>query len=141
MGCLSRMVDVVGNVLDRQGDVSDVEWKSVHRAPPSLSRRSTATELFETGIKIIDVLVPLERGGKARLFGGAGIGKTSKAPCHLRKYLMVLPYHTLHQVKANSLFAVKRFDILKKREKNQTDTNVTKTYIQQSLRLPRRQAE
>jgi F-type H+-transporting ATPase subunit beta len=48
----------------------------VHRAPPPLSRRSTKSEVFETGIKVIDVLVPLERGGKAGLFGGAGVGKT-----------------------------------------------------------------
>ena len=53
-----------------------VEWRSVHRAPPPLSRRSTKSEVFETGIKVIDVLVPLERGGKAGLFGGAGVGKT-----------------------------------------------------------------
>ena len=55
---------------------SDVEWRSVHRAPPPLARRSTKSEIFETGIKVIDVLVPLERGGKAGLFGGAGVGKT-----------------------------------------------------------------
>jgi F-type H+-transporting ATPase subunit beta len=48
----------------------------VHRAPPPLDRRSTKSEIFETGIKVIDVLVPLERGGKAGLFGGAGVGKT-----------------------------------------------------------------
>jgi F-type H+-transporting ATPase subunit beta len=48
----------------------------VHRAPPPLARRSTKSEIFETGIKVIDVLVPLERGGKAGLFGGAGVGKT-----------------------------------------------------------------
>jgi F-type H+-transporting ATPase subunit beta len=54
----------------------DVEWRSVHRAPPPLARRSTKSEVFETGIKVIDVLVPLERGGKAGLFGGAGVGKT-----------------------------------------------------------------
>jgi F-type H+-transporting ATPase subunit beta len=48
----------------------------VHRAPPPLARRSTKSEVFETGIKIIDVLMPLERGGKAGLFGGAGVGKT-----------------------------------------------------------------
>lgn len=75
-GCLSHMFDVFGNVLDRQGEVSNVEWRSVHRAPPSLARRSTSSEVFETGIKIIDVLAPLERGGKAGLFGGAGVGKT-----------------------------------------------------------------
>ncbi len=75
-GCLSRMFDVFGKVLDRQGDVSNVQWRSVHRPPPSLARRSTKSEIFETGIKIIDVLAPLERGGKAGLFGGAGVGKT-----------------------------------------------------------------
>ena len=55
---------------------ADVEWRSVHRDPPPLARRSTKSEIFETGIKVIDVLVPLERGGKAGLFGGAGVGKT-----------------------------------------------------------------
>jgi F-type H+-transporting ATPase subunit beta len=48
----------------------------VHRSPPPLARRSTKSEIFETGIKIIDVLMPLERGGKAGLFGSTGVGKT-----------------------------------------------------------------
>ena len=73
---LSRMFDVFGNTIDRETALSDVEWRSVHCAPPSLARRSTKSEVFETGIKVIDVLVPLERGGKAGLFGGAGVGKT-----------------------------------------------------------------
>jgi len=73
---LSRMFDVFGNVIDRQPTPSGVEWRSVHRAPPPLARRSTKSEIFETGIKVIDVLSPLERGGKAGLFGGAGVGKT-----------------------------------------------------------------
>jgi F-type H+-transporting ATPase subunit beta len=73
---LSRMFDVFGNAIDRGAALSDVEWRSVHRAPPLLSDRSTKSEIFETGIKVIDVLVPLERGGKAGLFGGAGVGKT-----------------------------------------------------------------
>jgi len=73
---LSRMFDVFGNVIDREAALSDVEWRSVHRAPPSLAQRSSKSEIFETGIKIIDVLMPLERGGKAGLFGGAGVGKT-----------------------------------------------------------------
>src|SRR5450759_2214374 len=73
---LSRMFDVFGNVIDRQPALSDVQWRSVHRAPPPLSRRSTKSEVFETGIKVVDVLMPLERGGKAGLFGGAGVGKT-----------------------------------------------------------------
>lgn len=72
---LSRMFDVFGNAIDRLPP-PDVEWRSVHRAPPSLAKRSTKSEVFETGIKVIDVLMPLERGGKAGLFGGAGVGKT-----------------------------------------------------------------
>jgi F-type H+-transporting ATPase subunit beta len=75
-GILSRMFDVFGNVIDRGSPLADVEWRSVHRAPPALVRRSTQSEIFETGIKVIDVLVPMERGGKAGLFGGAGVGKT-----------------------------------------------------------------
>jgi F-type H+-transporting ATPase subunit beta len=73
---LSRMFDVFGRTIDREGELSDVEWRSVHKDPPPLARRSTKSEVFETGIKLIDVLVPLERGGKAGLFGGAGVGKT-----------------------------------------------------------------
>ena len=75
-GILSRMFDVFGNAIDRQAAPTDVQWRTVHRAPPPLARRSTKSEIFETGIKVIDVLVPLERGGKAGLFGGAGVGKT-----------------------------------------------------------------
>jgi F-type H+-transporting ATPase subunit beta len=75
-GIMARMFDVFGNAIDREGDLHNVEWRSVHRAPPSLTQRSTQSEIFETGIKVIDVLVPLERGGKAGLFGGAGVGKT-----------------------------------------------------------------
>jgi F-type H+-transporting ATPase subunit beta len=73
---ISRMFDVFGHAIDREPDPEDVEWRSIHRAPPPLSERSTRSEVFETGIKAIDVLVPLERGGKAGLFGGAGVGKT-----------------------------------------------------------------
>jgi F-type H+-transporting ATPase subunit beta len=73
---LSRMFDVFGNPIDRGPTLTDVEWRSVHRAPPPLFERATTSEVFETGIKVIDVLAPLERGGKAGLFGGAGVGKT-----------------------------------------------------------------
>ena len=59
---LSRMFDVFGNAIDQQSAPTDVNWRSVHRAPPPLSARSTTSEIFETGIKVIDVLVPLERG-------------------------------------------------------------------------------
>jgi F-type H+/Na+-transporting ATPase subunit beta len=73
---LSRMFDVFGRAIDRQGDLTGVEWRPIDQSPPPLARRSTQSEIFETGIKIIDVLMPLERGGKAGLFGGAGVGKT-----------------------------------------------------------------
>jgi len=77
-GILSRMFDVFGNPIDRQPAPSNVEWRSIHRDPPGLANRSTKSEIFETGIKVIDVLAPLERGGKAGLFGGAGVGKTKE---------------------------------------------------------------
>ncbi len=73
---ISRMFDVFGQTIDREPPLKHAEWRSVHRAPPPLSERSTKSEVFETGIKVIDVLVPLERGGQAGLFGGAGVGKT-----------------------------------------------------------------
>ena len=73
---LSRVFDVFGQPIDRGGPVSGVEWRPVHQPPPPLARRSTKSEIFETGVKVIDVLAPLERGGKAGLFGGAGVGKT-----------------------------------------------------------------
>ena len=73
---LSRMFDVFGHAIDRQDPPKDVAWRSVHRQPPPLINRSTKSAIFETGIKMIDVLVPLETGGKAGLFGGAGVGKT-----------------------------------------------------------------
>jgi F-type H+/Na+-transporting ATPase subunit beta len=73
---LSRMLDVFGNPIDRKGELSEVQWRSLYHAPPTLRQRSTTSEVFVTGIKAIDVLMPLERGGKAGLFGGAGVGKT-----------------------------------------------------------------
>lgn len=73
---LSRMFDVFGNAIDRLPPPVGVRWRSAHHAPPPLVRRSAKAEMFETGIKAIDVLMPLERGGKAGLLGGAGVGKT-----------------------------------------------------------------
>src|SRR5580658_4434696 len=73
---ISRMFDVFGRAIDRLPEPAGLKWRTVHRDPPPLSERSTKSEIFETGIKAIDLLVPLERGGKAGLFGGAGVGKT-----------------------------------------------------------------
>jgi F-type H+-transporting ATPase subunit beta len=73
---LSRMFDVFGHTIDHGPALPDGQWRSVHQSPPPMGRRSVRSEVFETGIKVIDVLLPLERGGKAGLFGGAGVGKT-----------------------------------------------------------------
>lgn len=73
---LSRMFDVFGNAIDRKPPPVDTQWRSVHNEPPAIAQLATKSEVFETGIKVIDVLMPLERGGKAGLFGGAGVGKT-----------------------------------------------------------------
>jgi F-type H+/Na+-transporting ATPase subunit beta len=75
-GIRGRMFDVFGNTIDRGPPLQGVQLQSIHRDPPALDERVTQTEIFETGIKAIDVLMPLERGGKAGLFGGAGVGKT-----------------------------------------------------------------
>jgi F-type H+-transporting ATPase subunit beta len=73
---LGRVFNVFGEVIDRKEEITGVERRSIHGHPVPLSRQSTVSEVFETGIKTIDVLAPLERGGKAGLFGGAGVGKT-----------------------------------------------------------------
>ncbi|UJF16453.1 F0F1 ATP synthase subunit beta [Jeotgalibaca sp. MA1X17-3] len=73
---LGKMFDVFGNVLSGDDDMGDVVRKSIHQKPLPFSKRSTSDEMFETGIKAIDVLTPLARGEKAGLFGGAGVGKT-----------------------------------------------------------------
>jgi F-type H+/Na+-transporting ATPase subunit beta len=73
---LGRMLNVFGGAIDGGESLADGEWRSIHQHPVSLSRQSTQSEIFETGIKAIDVLAPLERGGRAGLFGGAGVGKT-----------------------------------------------------------------
>ena len=75
-GLLGRMFSVFGEPIDGKPPVADAEWRSVHNEPPPLARQATKSEVFVTGIKAIDVLAPLERGGKAGLFGGAGVGKT-----------------------------------------------------------------
>lgn len=73
---LGRMLNVFGETIDRKPELKDCDRRSIHQLPVALDRRSTQSEIFETGIKAIDVLAPLERGGKAGLFGGAGVGKT-----------------------------------------------------------------
>jgi F-type H+-transporting ATPase subunit beta len=73
---LGRVFNVVGEAVDGRGPVNAEERWSIHREAPPIADLSTKTELFETGIKVIDLLTPFVRGGKAGLFGGAGLGKT-----------------------------------------------------------------
>jgi F-type H+-transporting ATPase subunit beta len=73
---LGRVFDVFGATIDGQAALTGGEWRSIHRQPIPIRQQATRAEVFETGIKAIDVLAPLERGGKAGLFGGAGVGKT-----------------------------------------------------------------
>ena len=73
---LGRLFNVFGETIDRKDAIEDVERRSIHQPPPPLQRQSSKAEIFTTGIKAIDVLSPLELGGKAGLFGGAGVGKT-----------------------------------------------------------------
>ncbi|MBK5226180.1 MAG: F0F1 ATP synthase subunit beta [Thermoleophilia bacterium] len=73
---LGRAFDVFGKAIDKKAEPAGVEWRSIHGEPVPLARQSAKSEIFATGIKVIDVLSPLELGGKAGLFGGAGVGKT-----------------------------------------------------------------
>ncbi|MCB1813124.1 MAG: F0F1 ATP synthase subunit beta, partial [Candidatus Competibacteraceae bacterium] len=75
-GTLGRIMDVLGKPVDHAGDVDAQERWSIHRKAPSFEEQSGATELLETGIKVIDLLCPFAKGGKVGLFGGAGVGKT-----------------------------------------------------------------
>src|SRR5262245_1623792 len=71
-----RVFNLLGDPIDGRGPVDAKEFRPIHREPPPFSELSSKTEMFETGIKVIDLLTPLVRGGKAGLFGGAGLGKT-----------------------------------------------------------------
>ncbi len=73
---LGRVFNVLGDAVDGRGEVNADEHWPIHRDAPELDSLSTKTELFETGIKVVDLLTPFVRGGKAGLFGGAGLGKT-----------------------------------------------------------------
>ena len=73
---LGRVFNLLGEPIDGRGPVESAEKWPIHREAPALNDLSTKTELFETGIKVVDLLTPFVRGGKAGLFGGAGLGKT-----------------------------------------------------------------
>ena len=73
---LGRIMDVLGNPVDEAGPIDAAEKRSIHQPAPKFDELSSATELLETGIKVIDLLCPFAKGGKVGLFGGAGVGKT-----------------------------------------------------------------
>jgi len=73
---LGRLFNVTGDPIDGKGPVKGVRRDPIHRTPPSFVDQSTAAEILETGIKVIDLICPFQKGGKAAIFGGAGVGKT-----------------------------------------------------------------
>ncbi len=73
---LGRIMDVLGNPIDNQGEIGHEETAPIHRKPPAFEEQAPAAEILETGIKVIDLIMPIAKGGKIGLFGGAGVGKT-----------------------------------------------------------------
>lgn len=73
---LGRIMNVLGDPIDERGEIGEQERYSIHRQAPSYEEQSNATELLETGVKVIDLVCPFAKGGKIGLFGGAGVGKT-----------------------------------------------------------------
>ncbi len=73
---LGRIMDVLGNPIDEKGPIGEESRMPIHRTPPSYDEQAATTEILETGIKVIDLIMPIAKGGKIGLFGGAGVGKT-----------------------------------------------------------------
>ena len=73
---LGRIFNILGETVDNLGDIEDAEYASIHRPSPAFVDLETKPNIFETGIKVVDLLAPYRRGGKIGLFGGAGVGKT-----------------------------------------------------------------
>ena len=74
--CLGRILDLLGRAIDGKGEIEGAEMRSIHQPAPTFERQETVSEIFETGLKVVDLLVPFAKGGKIGLFGGAGVGKT-----------------------------------------------------------------
>jgi F-type H+-transporting ATPase subunit beta len=75
-GTLGRIINITGEPVDKMGPVKSTKTYPIHRPAPAFDQQSTKVEMFETGIKVVDLLEPYTRGGKTGLFGGAGVGKT-----------------------------------------------------------------
>jgi len=94
---LGRIMDVLGKPIDNKGPIGSETTMPIHRAAPSYEEQAAATELLETGIKVIDLIMPITKGGKVGLFGGAGVGKTVT--------LMELIRNIAHEHEGYSVFA------------------------------------
>ncbi|MGB6019359.1 MAG: F0F1 ATP synthase subunit beta, partial [Sulfurimonadaceae bacterium] len=94
---LGRIFNVIGETIDGGEQVTDAPMWSIHRDPPPFIEQSTKTEMFETGIKVVDLLAPYAKGGKVGLFGGAGVGKTV--------IIMELIHNVAHGHEGLSVFA------------------------------------
>ena len=75
---LGRIMDVLGNPIDNAGPIGHEKEMSIHRKPPAYDEQASSLEILETGVKVIDLIMPIAKGGKIGLFGGAGVGKTVK---------------------------------------------------------------
>src|SRR3954454_22478706 len=75
-GTLGRVMNVIGEPVDNLGPIAAKERMPIHRSAPSFEEQATTAEMFETGVKVIDLIQPFLKGGKIGLFGGAGVGKT-----------------------------------------------------------------
>jgi F-type H+-transporting ATPase subunit beta len=73
---LGRVFNVLGDPIDAKADIGDGDRRPIHHEPPSFEEQNTQSQIFETGIKVIDLIAPFTRGGKTAIFGGAGVGKT-----------------------------------------------------------------
>jgi F-type H+-transporting ATPase subunit beta len=97
LSTLGRIFNVLGRPVDQKGEVKAEQYYPIHRPAPLFSEQSTRTEIFETGIKVIDLIAPFTKGGKTGIFGGAGVGKTIVIQELIRSIA------TVHQ--GNSVFA------------------------------------
>jgi F-type H+-transporting ATPase subunit beta len=94
---LGRIMDVLGRPIDNKGDIGAETTMPIHRAAPTYEEQAATSELLETGIKVIDLIMPITKGGKVGLFGGAGVGKTVA--------LMELIRNIAHEHEGYSVFA------------------------------------
>ena len=94
---LGRIMDVLGKPIDNAGDIGAEKLMPIHRAAPTYEEQAATTEILETGIKVVDLIMPISKGGKVGLFGGAGVGKTVA--------LMELIRNIAHEHAGYSVFA------------------------------------